>query len=115
MAFDFNQREMPFRPVLRGERDDKPRKSRAAAKIDPLIESWRMLEKLQAVGDVPRPDIRKRRRRDEVVRALPLRQEGDEALKIGPRAGGEEPEPVESVPRRRSLMRRSGPHDPPGV
>ena len=54
-----------------------------------------MVEELQAVGDVPRPDLGERRRRDEIVRALPFGEERDEALEVGARLGRDEAEAIE--------------------
>ena len=78
----FDQREAGFSSLLRGDGDDEPREAGAAAEIDPFAEVRRMIEDLQAIGDVPAPDVVERAARNEIVRALPCLQELNEALQV---------------------------------
>ncbi len=82
LRFDSTSVKCRSGSALRGDRDDEPGKPGAAPKIDPVAEFRRMVEELQAVGDVPRPDVGERRRRDEIVRPLPFSEERDEALEV---------------------------------
>ena len=57
--------------------EDDTGKAAAAAEIDPGSCMRRELEKLQGIGDVAGPELRQRRRRDEIGFCLPLEQQLD--------------------------------------
>ena len=78
----FDQREAGLPPLLRSDGNDEPREAGAAAEIDPFAEVRRMIEELQAVGDMPDPEVAERAARNEIVRALPCLQELNEALQV---------------------------------
>src|SRR5689334_9599059 len=61
------------------------RKATAAAEVDPDFCRMRQAEKLERIGNVTRPEIRKCRWRDEVGLGLPRHQEID--IAIEPRLG----------------------------
>ena len=66
-AFDSTSVKCRAGLLLAGDRDDEPGKPCPASEIDPFAKvGRRMVEELQAVGDMPRPDIVERRcaRRD---------------------------------------------------
>ena len=64
LAFDSTSVKCRSGEVLAGNRDDEPRKTCAASEIDPFAKiRRRMLEELQAVGDMPRPHVIERRLR----------------------------------------------------
>ena len=69
-------------PGLAGERagDHQARESTARAEIDPDARVRGKIEQLQRIGDMPRPEMRDRGRRDEIGRALPCQQEFDKPV-----------------------------------
>ena len=60
--------------------DDQPGKSSAGAEIDPDSCFWRQIQKLQRIGDVPGPNHRLGRGRDQIDALLPLQQERNKAV-----------------------------------
>jgi hypothetical protein len=69
---------------------DQPRKTGAAAEIDPFAKRRRrVVEELKAVRNMPRPHLDQRGMRDEVVHTLPLGKQRHIAFKVAPRATAE--------------------------
>ena len=62
--------------------DDESREPGAGAHIDPEARTWREVNELQRIGDVPRPEVRNGRRRDQMCSLLPSQKESDEAVEF---------------------------------
>src|SRR3954452_10860112 len=56
------------------------REAAATAKIDPDFRRRSQAQKLERISDVSSPEMRKRRRRDEIGFGLPLHEEADVAI-----------------------------------
>ena len=89
LRFDFDQREVPLRlRSFDGDRHDQARKAGAAAEIDPFAERRRVLQELQAVGDVPRPDIVQRRAARRDCASAAIRAAARRSARDRPRISG---------------------------
>jgi hypothetical protein len=77
--------KMHSRPGVLGESagNRHSRKSTARPKVDPLPCVPCQRKKLKRVGDMPRPQMRYRRRSDEMSGLLPPQEQIDEALEAG--------------------------------
>ena len=60
--------------------NDQAGKAPARAEIDPHSCVWSKLKELQRIGNVPRPKMRNRGRRDEIRSLLPFQQQGNEVI-----------------------------------
>src|SRR3954471_14913151 len=69
----------PSRPC-HGAGQDNPGKAAAAAEIGPAFGRWGESDELKRIGDVPGPEMRQGRGRDEVGLGLPLPQQRDVAI-----------------------------------
>lgn len=76
----FDQMDLRTRHVGERASDDQSRKTRTGAKIDPYSRLGREREKLQGIGDVPRPQLWLGRSCDQIGVLLPVLQNGDKAV-----------------------------------
>src|SRR6185312_4576478 len=78
LAIALHQVHLRPRPVGQNAGDGNSRKAAAGAEVDPRLRARHEIDELQRVGDVARPQLRNRRRRNQVRRLLPLQKEPDE-------------------------------------
>ena len=76
--------EMDLGPGIARKRacDDESREAGAGAHIDPEARAWREVNELQRIGDVPRPEVRNGRGRDQMGALLPGEKQRDEAVEF---------------------------------
>ncbi|MDQ3558621.1 MAG: hypothetical protein M3453_05445 [Pseudomonadota bacterium] len=112
LVIRFDKDESPLRILYCRDRNDKPGKPGAAPEINPDAKFWRVLEELQAIGDVTRPDLPHRGTRDKIMHALPLGQQCDKPIEIRLGARGYETESVQRIACPADFRQRFGRPDP---
>ena len=79
-AIAFNEMNLRAGRFGKGAGDRDGRKAAARAEVDPDFGAGDNVQKLQRVGDVPGPDFRDRRRRDQIYPRLPFQEQRDEPV-----------------------------------
>src|SRR5262249_50558151 len=76
----FNEMDMGAGPTRKRAGNHQAGKSAARAEVDPDSRVRGEVEKLEGIGNVPRPQVRNRGWRDETGGPLPSQQKRDESI-----------------------------------
>src|SRR5262249_16725374 len=80
----FNEMDLDAGSTRKGAGDHQARKSATRAEVDPDARVRPEVEKLEGIGDVPRPQMRNRGWRDETGGPLPRQQKSHKPIEERP-------------------------------